>query len=80
MAQFIDPSTDTGFKIIFGKEDASNEILSMETIQFTSHQDTFNSLANVGNLAAITPQEHMNSWSPQILVNNSLLSPQATSK
>lgn len=27
MAKFIDPMTDTGFKIIFGKEDQSNEIL-----------------------------------------------------
>ncbi len=27
MAKFIDPMTDTGFKIIFGKENQSNEIL-----------------------------------------------------
>ncbi|MBD5356690.1 MAG: hypothetical protein HDR88_06765 [Bacteroides sp.] len=27
MAQFINPFTDTGFKIIFGKEDVSNDIL-----------------------------------------------------
>ena len=25
MAKYIDPMTDTGFKIVFGKEDQSNE-------------------------------------------------------
>ena len=29
----------------------------METMQFTSHQDIFKRLANVGNLAALTPEE-----------------------
>lgn len=27
MSRFVDPFTDTGFKIIFGKENKSNEIL-----------------------------------------------------
>lgn len=47
MADFIDPFTDTGFKIVFGRENVSNEILAYLLNSLFSGQPGFDKIVKV---------------------------------